>query len=397
MKSSRLKGFYAKSVQQRHNQLITEGFISDGDVAKLLNGGLTIDEADKITENVVGIYSLPFSIAANFKINGKDRLVAMSIEEPSVVAAASNAARIVRQSGGFSAQVISHLMTAQIQLLEIKNIEQTIQKIAKHSDEILEVARQNSCNIENFGGGVKELETRRIKTGNEERIILHIYVDCADAMGANTVNTIAEKTAPFIEKITGAKTGLRILSNLAHRRICKAMCTIHPAVLLEYKGAKELKVENKAEAIRDGVISAWEFAEHDPYRAATHNKGIMNGIDAVAIATGNDWRAIEAGAHSYAAKAGGYHPLSKWYKDEDGNLIGKLEMPMAVGIVGGMTKFHKCSEIALRIMEIKSVRELEMVMVCVGLANNLAALLALSTEGIQRGHMRLHERHIKKQ
>jgi len=393
MKSSRLSGFYRQSVHDRLRQLEQEEFIIQNDFEILKNGGLSLESADKLIENVIGLFNLPLAIATNFTINGKDRLVAMCIEEPSVVAAASNAARLVRESGGFKAEIESHLMTSQVELRRIKNTEQAIEDLEKNKEEIIAECRRNSCNIEDFGGGVKEIEIREINlVDGEKRLVVHIHVDCADAMGANTINTIAEKVAPLLESITGGEAGLRILTNLSDRRIVTASCRVNTSVLASYRGAKEVSIES-GEIVRDLVIEAFKFADSDPYRAVTHNKGIMNGIDAVLIATGNDWRAVEAGAHAMACISGKYRSLTKWVKGDDGSLEGYIRLPMAVGIVGGMTKFHKCAELALKIMEISSAKDLEMVIACTGLASNLAALLALSTEGIQRGHMRLHQRH----
>ena len=389
MKSSRLSGFYRKSVEERIRELIDKGFLEEGAGDTLLSGGLTVEGADSLSENVIGTYRLPFSVAPNFVINGRDRLVAMSIEEPSVVAAAANAARLVRESRGFRAEIESHLMAAQVELRNVKDIDAAIGRLDQARDGIIKECRAGT-DIEQFGGCVKDMDIRTVDFGDDERrIVVHILVDCADAMGANTLNTIAEKSSGLIASTAGGEAGLRILTNLADRRLARAACSIPAGVLGTYKGAGGMSGED----VRDLVIQAWRLADRDPYRAATHNKGIMNGIDAVAVASGNDWRAIEAGAHAFAASTGRYRSLSRWRKGAGGELEGELRMPMAIGTVGGMTKYHGCAALSLKIMEIESVKDLEMIMASAGLASNLAAMLALATEGIQRGHMRLHERH----
>jgi len=393
MKNSRLSGFYKKPVAERIRALADAGVLEEGKSGFLDRGGLTVEEADRLTENVIGLYALPLSIAPNFVINGEDRLVAMSIEEPSVVAAASNAARLVRECGGFRAEIESHLMAAQVEIRGVSDAVQAARKVADSRSGILELCRTHSCEIEDFGGGVRDLEARIVDMGGKEkRLVVHILVDCADAMGANTLNTIAEKAAPMIGGIVGGEPGLRILTNLADRRLVRAMCRLTPEVLASYKGIRGSDMAS-GEEVRDAMIEVCRLAENDPYRAATHNKGIMNGIDAVLVATGNDWRAVEAGAHAFAAASGRYRSLSRWTHGADGALEGELRIPMAVGIVGGMTKFHSCAALSLRIMEVSDVKDLEMIIASVGLASNLAAMLALATEGIQRGHMRLHARH----
>ena len=390
MKNSRLSGFHRKRLEERIEELKRLGVLDSDGAASLRTGGLALDRADTLSENVIGLHALPFSIATNFVVNGVDRLVAMSIEEPSVVAAASNAARLVREDGGFKAQVESHLMTAQVELRGVRDPKAASARLTGARERILELCRAHACDIESFGGGVRDLETRIIDLdGGEQRLVLHILVDCADAMGANTLNTIAEKASALIAEIAGGEPGLRILSNLADRRTVRASCRVLPGVLETYRGAGG---GLPGDEIRDLVIEAWRFADSDPYRAATHNKGIMNGIDAVAVATGNDWRAVEAGAHAFASMTGRYRSLSRWSKGADGALEGELVLPMAVGTVGGMTRYHGCAALALRLMEVGGARDLEMTMACAGLATNLAAILALATEGIQRGHMRLHGR-----
>jgi len=398
LRTSRLTGFWTKTIEERVRELVERGFLPAGAAGTLVGGGLTPAEADKLSENVVGVTALPFSVATNFAVNGVDRLVAMSVEEPSVVAAASNAARMVRESGaGFEAAIESHLMIAQVEVRGTGDARAAAAAVEARKEEVLGECRRNSCEIERFGGSVHDLEARVVPLeGGGERLVVHVLVDCADAMGANTLNTIAERTAPLIAGIAGGRPGLRILSNLADRRIVRAGCRVTLPVLARYKGAKggEEAEGLTGEDVRDLFLDAALLAASDPWRAATHNKGIMNGVDAVAVATGNDWRAIEAGAHAYAAMGGRYRSLTTWRKDEaDGALAGTLRMPIQAGLVGGMTKYHRCAALALAMMDVTSARELEMVMACAGLATNLAALLALSTEGIQRGHMRLHSRH----
>lgn len=339
-------------------------------------------------ENAVGVFGLPLGVAANFQVNGRDVLVPMAIEEPSVVAGASFAARLVREGGGFHTSSSQPWMTAQIQVLDLADPHAARLDVLAQKDRILELATQTDPVISRLGGGAREIEARVIESPVGPMLIVHLIFDCRDAMGANTVNTAAEKLAPVIEEITGGRVGLRILSNLADRRVARARCTIPP-------GALTFKSDSQTfdgETVRDHIIEAWAFAAADPYRAATHNKGIMNGVDAVVIATGNDWRAIEAGAHAYAARDGRYTSLTTWGKDKAGNLTGALEMPMAVGIVGGATKAHPVARVALKLMGIQSARELAEITVAVGLAQNLAAIRALATEGIQRGHMKLHTR-----
>ncbi len=395
MKNSRLSGFYKKPVAERIRILEAAGVLDADGSGFLDRGGLSVEEADRLSENVIGLYALPLSVAPNFVINGEDRLVAMSIEEPSVVAAASNAARLVRECGGFHAEIESHLMTTQVEVRGVGDCEEAARKVAGARSAVLERCRTHSCEIEDFGGGVRDMETRIVDMGGkEQRLVVHIHVDCADAMGANTLNTIAENVAPMIAGIAGGQPGLRILTNLADHRLVRARCRLTPAVLASYKGIKGSDMES-GEEVRDAMIEAYRLADSDPYRAATHNKGIMNGIDAVLMATGNDWRAVEAGAHAFAARTGRYRSLTRWEHGTDGALEGEIRVPMAVGIVGGMTKFHSCAALSLRIMEVSDAKDLEMIIASTGLASNLAAMLALATEGIQRGHMRLHGRHAE--
>jgi hydroxymethylglutaryl-CoA reductase len=350
-------------------------------------GGLTPELADHMIENVVGTYALPLGIAVNFQINGREFMVPMAIEEPSVVAGASYMAKLVGMSGGFIADADDSLMIAQIQILDISDLSKIESQILENKTEILEEAKLVDPVLVNLGGGPKDLEVRPFpNTPVGPMIIVHLIIDTVDAMGANAANSIAERVTPTLEKITGGRAHLRILSNLADKRLARASCKI-PADLLAFD-------EFSGDQVRDGVIEAWAFAEVDPYRAATHNKGIMNGVDAVLIATGNDWRAIEAGAHAYASRSGRYKSLSKWRLGPDGELEGWLEMPLAVGTVGGATRVHPTAKSSLRLLGIEKANELMEVVVSVGLAQNLAALRALATEGIQRGHMSLHARQV---
>jgi hydroxymethylglutaryl-CoA reductase len=338
-------------------------------------------------ENVVGLHSLPLGIGLNFQVNGKDVLVPMVLEEPSVVAGASFMAKLARAGGGFTATSSEPEMIGQIQILNIQDIPTAVEKLTTAKAELIELADGIDPVLKKFGGGARGLEIRTFADSPiGPFIVLHLIYDVRDAMGANAVNTACEKISPRVEQISGGKVHLKILTNLADQRLTKATCRIPVSDLAfeDYSG----------ETVRDGIIAAYAFAAVDPYRAATHNKGIMNGIDAVVMATGNDWRAIEAGAHAYAARGGNYTSLSTWGKNERGDLIGSLEMPMAVGIIGGATKVHPAARAALKLMGVCSANELAQVIVSVGLAQNLAAIRALATEGIQKGHMGLHARQV---
>jgi hydroxymethylglutaryl-CoA reductase len=387
-KQSRLPGFYNRSLEERHAELIQQGWLSSQDLAAF--GGdaaLSADQADHMIENVIGTHALPLGIALNFVINGRQVLVPMAIEEPSVVAGASYMAKLARAGGGFIAQTTEPEMIGQMQILDVSELVTARLKLLENKALLLSEAAQVDPLLQSLGGGPRDLAVRLIEDSPiGPFLVLHLIYDVRDAMGANAVNTAAERLAPLVESITGGRVHLRILSNLADRRLAGAHCTI-PLSELPFG-------EYQAEEVRDGIIAAYAFAAADPYRAATHNKGIMNGVDAVVIATGNDWRAVEAGAHAYAARSGRYTSLSTWGVDEDGNLTGTLEMPMAVGIVGGATRVHPAAQAALNLMDIKSARQLAEIIVSVGLAQNLAALRALATEGIQRGHMSLHARQV---
>jgi hydroxymethylglutaryl-CoA reductase len=389
MTNSRIAGFYNQTLDQRRANLLDASGLTAPDLAAWTSGGLSPESADHMIENVIGLHSLPLGIGLNFQVNGRDILVPMAIEEPSVVAGASFMAKLARAGGGFHATTSEPLMIGQMQVINLPNVEEARLKIYEKKAELLAIADEIDPILKKFGGGARDLEVRIIESSPiGSFLVVHLIYDVHDAMGANAVNTACEKLAPQIEAITRGKVHLKILSNLADRRLARARCTIPVSQLTV--GFESFK----GETVRDGIIAAWAFADSDPYRAATHNKGIMNGVDAVVIATGNDWRAIEAGAHAYAVKNGKYTSLSTWGKDADGNLVGTLEMPMAVGIVGGATKVHPAAQAAVKLMGVKTASELAEIIVSVGLAQNLAALRALATEGIQRGHMSLHARQV---
>jgi len=396
MTTSRLPGFYNLSINERLARLAEAAGLSPDDLSAFrFEGGIDADAANHMIENVVGIHGLPLGIGLNFMVNGRDVLVPMTIEEPSVVAGASFMAKLARAGGGFRASTTEPLMIGQMQVLDIADLHKAQAAILEKKAELLAEADAIDPVLKKFGGGARDLEVRLIEDSPiGEFLVVHLVYDVRDAMGANAVNTACEKLAPHIEQITGGRVHLRILSNLADRRLARAECTI-PVDELAFNARDGSETRPyTGEQVRDGVIEAWAFAAADPYRAATHNKGIMNGVDAVVIATGNDWRAIEAGAHAYAARSGRYTSLSTWGKDEYGNLAGSLEMPMAVGTIGGATKVHPGAKAALKLMGVKTAAELAEIIVSVGLAQNLAALRALATEGIQRGHMSLHARQV---
>jgi len=390
MTNSRISGFYNLTIEDRRSKLADAANQTPDGLIPFTSGGLSAEAADHMIENVVGMYSLPLGIGLNFMVNGRDVLVPFVVEEPSIVAGASFMAKLARAGGGFTATTTEPEMIGQIQLINVVNMNEARMKLYEHKAELLATADAIDPVLKKFGGGARDLEVRMIEESPiGPFIVIHLIYDVRDAMGANAVNTACEKLAPQIESITGGKVHLRILSNLADRRIARARCTIPVNQLT--MGFETFK----GETVRDGIIAAWAFAATDPYRAATHNKGIMNGVDAVVVATGNDWRAIEAGAHAYAARSGKYTSLSTWGKDADGNLVGTLEMPMAVGIVGGATKVHPAAQAAVKLMGVKTASELAEIIVSVGLAQNMAALRALATEGIQRGHSRRNLRYCK--
>jgi hydroxymethylglutaryl-CoA reductase len=375
-------------LEERQSRLTASGLLTPEDIARLDGAnGLSLEQAQHMIENVVGLHSLPLGVALNFQVNGRDVIVPMAVEEPSIVAGASYMAKLARAGGGFSAQTTPPEMIGQIQIVEVPAPQAARLALLEEKDMLLEMAAEIDPILKKLGGGPRDLEVRLIEVSPiGPFLVAHLIYDVRDAMGANAVNTACERLAPRIEAITGGRVHLRILSNLADRRLARARCTI-PLPELAFR-------DFSAEQVRDGILAAWAFAAADPYRAATHNKGIMNGVDAVVVATGNDWRAVEASAHAYAARNGKYTSLSTWEQDQEGNLVGSLEMPLAVGIVGGATKVHPVAQVALKIMQVDSAADLAEIIVSVGLAQNLAALRALATEGIQRGHMSLHARQV---
>ena len=382
VKSSLISGFYKLSPQDRLAQLKQFADLSDTECKLLQNtGSLPLDLADHMIENVVGAMPIPFGIGVNFLINKRDYLIPMVTEEPSVVAAASYAAKMVRDGGGFYTSSTTPVMIGQIQAVGVEHPETAKLRVLAAKQEILKKANEQDPLLASIGGGAKELEAKVIHTKVGPMLITELQVDCRDAMGANAVNTMAEAVAPMIEQLTGGRVLLRIISNLATKRLAKAWCTVPKESL----GGEE---------VVDGIMNASAFAVADPYRAATHNKGAMNGVIAVVLATGNDHRAIEAGAHAYASLKGSYTSLSTWEKDANGDLAGLIELPMAVGLIGGAVRTHPIAKIAVKILGVKSANEFAEVLAAVGLAQNLGALRALAHEGIQRGHMSLHARNI---
>jgi hydroxymethylglutaryl-CoA reductase len=387
--TSRIPGFYKRPLAERAALVAQWAQLTPSEQAVLLGvGGLNAQQADNMIENAVGVYALPLGVATNFLINDTDYLIPMVVEEPSVLAAVSNAARLFREGGGFSASSDDPIMIGQMQVLDLNDVYVAAGAVKAQAKRLVAlVNEQIGGSIVKRGGGAREIEVRPIpETPLGAMLVVHLLYDARDAMGANAVNTAVEGLAPEIEAITGGRVNLRILSNLTDRRKAKVEGMIPAAAL----ATEALTGDQVVRA----VVEAGVFAEVDPYRAATHNKGIMNGIDAVAIATGNDWRALEAGAHAYASRGGQYTSMSHWWQDEAGNLRGALEIPLAVGIVGGATRVHPAAQVALKILGAQSARQLAEIMAAVGLAQNFAAIRALSTEGIQRGHMRMHARQI---
>jgi len=383
MTGSRIPGFYRLDLPARHEALVERFGLSEADLAVLVNGAsLNYERADKMVENCVGVFGMPIGLGLNFTINGADRAIPMVVEEPSVVAAVSNMARLVRPHGGFTASADPGVMIAQIQIVDCPRPDAAVEALLGARSRLVALANAIHPNMATRGGGAHDIEVRRFEAPHP-MLVLHLLVDCIDAMGANAVNAMAEGVAPLVESLTGGRVCLRILSNLADRRLARAGCRI-PEAALAGNGFD-------GRAVAEGIVSAYEFAAVDPYRAATHNKGVMNGIDAVAIAMGNDWRSVEAGAHAYAARNGRYESLTRWWR-ADGALHGSIELPMAVGTVGGSTQVHPTVAVLRRILGVDTARELAQVMAVVGLAQNLGALRALATEGIQRGHMSLHAR-----
>ena len=386
MTESRQPGFYKLSIRERRSRIL-ETLKSSADEITAANqcldgGGMGPEQADQIVENVLGVYSLPFGVSLNAQMNGEDRLIPMVVEEPSVIAAASNACKMIRAGGGFRASMDEALMISQIELRKVGDVHAALAKLEAHKNELLEQVSLAVPGLVRRGGGPRDWELRVI---GPEHLVVHLLIDCRDAMGANLVNTAAESVGPKIAELLGAELGLRILSNLSDRRMAK--------VEVRVPGAALVSGELAPEDVLDAIEAASIFAERDPYRAATHNKGIMNGVDSVVIATGNDYRAVEAGAHAFAAHSGTYKPLCTWRREGD-SLAGRLTMPLALGIVGGTLRVHPGARLGLALAQAKSADDLALLAACAGVASNLAAIRALATEGIQRGHMSLHARSV---
>ncbi len=380
-RSSGIPSFYKLSMDERLKELKEFAGLTEEEVRTLRSGTLPFGSAERMIENVVGLFPLPLGIAVNFLVNDRDYLIPMAIEEPSVVAAASNAAKMARATGGFKASSTDPIMIGQVQLVKCPSPRDAERQILASKKEILALANKQDPTLVSMGGGARDLRVRVLPSFTGTMVITELLVDCRDAMGANVVNTMAEAVAPMLEELSKGRVNLRIISNLADKRLARATTHISKDAL----GGAE---------VVDGIVDAYAFAAADPYRCATHNKGVMNGIAAVCLATGNDTRAIEAGAHAYAARSGHYSPITSWHKDENGDLHGFIEFPAALGIVGGVTAVHPLAKICLKILGVKTARELGEVMAAVGLAQNLGALRALTAEGIQQGHMSLHARNI---
>ena len=387
-RSSRIAGLYRLDPSERIARVAEAAGLSAEALAALSGqNGLTLEQADRMIENVVAVHGLPLGIATNLQVNGRDVLIPMAIEEPSVVAGLSFAAKLAREGGGFEAESDPPRMIGQIQILDVPSLADARERILAAKAALLELANARDPVLVRLGGGAQDLQVRLLnETTVGPMLVVHLVHDVRDAMGANAVNTACEAIAPELERLSRGRVGLRILSNLADQRLARARCRV-PATSLAMESLRP------AEGVQR-VLEAHAFAEADPYRATTHNKGIMNGIDAVALATGNDWRAIEAGAHAYAARDGRYRPLSHWRRDEQGDLVGSIELPLAAGTIGGATRVHPTTKLALALLGVQTSQELAQVMAAAGLAQNLAALRALAMEGIQRGHMRLHARQV---
>ena len=382
MPDSSISKFFEKSRKERLDTVANFSNLSKDELEILqnVNGGISYDNADKMVENAIGTFSLPLGVATNFQINGKDYVIPMVIEEPSVIAAASKGAKVARIKGGFQVTADESYSIGQIQILNV-DIASAIEKINSSSDEIIKLANSKSNSLPKMNKGAKEISCKEIDTPSGKMLIAELLIDVGDAMGANITNTMCEAVSPLIEEITGGKTLLRILSNYSTRRMVKAKAIFEKEAV-------------GGEQVVDNIILAFEFADNDVYRAVTHNKGIMNGTIAVANAVGQDSRAIEAAANAFAVKSGQYRSLSKWSKDGEGNLVGELEIPLSVGIVGGIANVHPVAKVCTKILGAKSAQELACVMTATGLAQNYSAIRALSTEGIQKGHMRLHARNL---
>lgn len=381
-KSSKISGFYKHSPEERLKIVSEFSGLTEEEASSIsATGSLSLVAADRMVENLIGVMEVPMGVAVNFQINGRDYLIPMAIEEPSVIAAASNAAKMAREGGGFTTSSTGPVMIGQIQTVGIADPNGARLTILEKKEEIIRRANGVDPILVKFGGGAKDVEVKVIDTPGGKMVITHLIVDCRDAMGANAVNTMAETVAPYIEKLTGGRVYLRIISNFADKRLMRAKAVFTKETI----GGEE---------VVDGILAAYHFAAGDPYRAATHNKGIMNGVSAAVLATGNDTRAIEAGAHVYASRSGVYRPLSCYEKNANGDLVATIEMPMAVGLVGGATKTNPIARAAVKILGVKTATEMGEVFVSLGLAQNFAAMRALATEGIQRGHMELHSRNV---
>ena len=382
MPKSSISGFFEKDRKSRLADVANFSNLTQDelDILQKTDGGITFEKADKMVENAIGTFSLPLGIATNFLINGKDYLVPMVIEEPSVIAAASKGAKIARIKGGFTVTSDESYSIGQIQILDV-DISNSIKKITQNSQKIIDLANSKSNTLSKMNKGAKEIQCKEIKTSSGNMLIVELVIDVADAMGANVTNTMCEGVAPLLEEITGGRTLLRILSNYSTKRMSKATAVFEKEAV-------------GGEKVVDDIILAFEFADNDVYRAVTHNKGIMNGTIAVANALGQDSRAIEAAANAFAANSGQYRSLSKWSKDPEGNLVGTLEIPLSVGIVGGVANVHPVAKICTKILGVASAQELASIMTATGLAQNYSAIRALATDGIQKGHMRLHARNL---
>ena len=390
IEDSRIPGFFRLTVNERREKMREMANLSQKHIdAWSKNGELSDNAADRVIENVIGTMSLPIGVATNFVIDSKPHLIPFVLEEPSVVAAASNMAKRCLIKGGFTSNCDDPVMIGQIQLVNLPDPNSAIDVISQASHEIIQKCNAVDPILVKFGGGCKSVTPRLIKTDSGDMIIVHLHVDCRDAMGANAVNTMAETVAPFLSKITGGTPILRIISNLAVHRLARVKATFTPAEM-----ADSDSTENQGKEIIKGVIQAFHFAKADPYRATTHNKGIMNAISAIALACGQDWRAIEAGAHSFAAHERRYTSLTTWKQDSEGNLVGTIELPMAVGLVGGAVRVHPAAKANVALLGVKTANELAAAMAAAGLAQNLGALRALATVGIQAGHMKLHARNM---
>lgn len=392
-RSSRIAGFYRLSVQERRRVVLEFARLGGGELdERALSRPVEEGLLDALVENVIGGFTLPFGIAANFVVDGAEMLIPMAVEESSVIAAASNMARLVRASGGFVTEVLEDLMIGQVQVTQVPHLAAAVDAVTQATPRLIRLANEGDSTLVRLGGGCVGVETRTFSAeetgGDGDVLVVHFLLDCQDAMGANVVNRTCEALAPQIAEMTGGNIGLRILSNLADRRRVGATCRVR---------TEDLAFDGRDGAdVAHAIVAAGRFASYDPYRAATHNKGIMNGVDPVVLATGNDWRAMEAGAHAFAARSGRYRPLTTWSEDpETGDLLGRIELPVQVGIVGGVTNLHPLAKFSLALLKVERAMDLGRVLAAVGLAQNLGALRALSTEGINRGHMRLHQRNIE--